>query len=116
MGIRGMTFREEDAPRHMVVAKHARQRPLLHRPRPRVPAARRIRDPRGRPHCQGRSHHQLINIEPRETITAVISTAAFEDNQYLVMATAQGEIKKVAIERVRVGALEWADRHGPRAG
>src|SRR5581483_11196640 len=40
----------------------------------------------------------LINIDPREMVTAVISTADFDGNQYLLMATSLGEIKKVAID------------------
>jgi DNA gyrase subunit A len=40
----------------------------------------------------------LINIEPRETITAVISTGSFNGSQFLAMATTLGEIKKVGID------------------
>jgi DNA gyrase subunit A len=95
-GIRGMTFREEDAPRHMAVAS-THDNVLFFTERGRVFQLRAYEIPEADRTARGVPIINLINIEPRERITAVISTAAFKDNQYLVMATARGEIKKVAI-------------------
>ena len=96
-GIRGMTFRDEDAPRHMAVAS-THDNVLFFTERGRVFQLKAYEIPEADRTAKGTPIINLINIEPRETITAVISTHAFKDNHYLVMATARGEIKKVAIE------------------
>jgi len=96
-GIRGMTFRDEDAPRHMAVAS-THDNVLFFTERGRVFQLKAYEIPESDRTTKGVPIINLINIEPRETITAVISTRAFKDNHYLVMATTRGEIKKVTID------------------
>jgi len=96
-GIRGMTFRDEDAPRHMAVAS-THDNVLFFTERGRVFQLKAYEIPESDRTTKGVPIINLINIEPRETITAVISTGAFKDNHYLVMATTRGEIKKVTID------------------
>jgi DNA gyrase subunit A len=96
-GIRGMMLRDEDAPRHMVVA-NAHDNILFFTDRGRVFQLKAYQIPEADRTAKGTPIINLINIETKETVTAVISTAAFDGNQYLAMATSGGEIKKVAIE------------------
>jgi DNA gyrase subunit A len=96
-GIRGMMLRDEDAPRHMVVA-HAHDDILFFTDRGRVFRLKAYQIPEADRTAKGVPIINLMNIEATERVTAVVGTAAFKGNQYLVMATALGEIKKVAID------------------
>src|SRR5581483_8095193 len=96
-GIRGMMLRDEDAPRHMVVAQ-AHDNILFFTDRGRGFQLKAYQIPEADRTAKGVPIINLINIDTKETVTAVISTAAFDGNQYLIMATSKGEIKKVAIE------------------
>jgi len=96
-GIRGMMLRDEDAPRHMVVAQ-AHDDILFFTDRGRVFRLKAYQIPEVERTAKGQPVINLINIEASERVTAVVSTAAFKGNQYLAMATSLGEIKKVAID------------------
>ena len=96
-GIRGMTFREEDAPRHMVVAS-THDSILFFTDRGRVFQLKAYEIPEADRTARGVPIINLINVDAGETVTAVISSAGFADKRYLAMATTKGEIKKVAIE------------------
>jgi len=96
-GIRGMMLRDEDAPRHMVVAM-AHDDILFFTDRGRVFRLKAYQIQEVDRTAKGTPIINLINIEANERVTAVVSTAAFKGNQYLAMGTALGEIKKVAID------------------
>jgi DNA gyrase subunit A len=96
-GIRGMMLRDEDAPRHMVVA-NTHDTILFFTDRGRVFSLRAYQIQEFDRTARGVPVINLINIEPRETITAVISTGSFNGSQFLAMATTLGEIKKVGID------------------
>ncbi len=49
--------------------------------------------------ARGTAIVNLLNIEVDEQITAVITLSEFEDEQYLLMATKNGIVKKTALER-----------------
>ncbi|MBM2809742.1 MAG: gyrA [Chloroflexi bacterium] len=95
-GIRGLTLREEDAPRHMVIAK-AHDSILFFTDRGRVFQLKAYQIPEADRTAKGTPVINLINIEAKETVTAVVSTGEFNGSKYLAMATSMGEIKKVAI-------------------
>src|SRR5262249_50339084 len=96
-GIRGMVLRDEDAPRHMVIAK-AHDNILFFTDRGRVFQLKAHQVPEVDRTAKGTPIINMINIEAGETVTAVIGTANFTGNHYLAMATKLGEIKKVAID------------------
>ncbi len=97
-GIRGMTFREEDAPRHMVIAS-THDSILFFTDRGRVFQLKAYEVPEADRTARGVPIINLINIEAGETVTAIISSAGFAENRYLAMATRNGEIKKVTIDK-----------------
>ena len=45
-------------------------------------------------------------LAPRESITAIIATREFAPDQFLVFATAPGQVKKTALQRVRQSRRE----------
>jgi DNA gyrase subunit A len=96
-GIRGMTFREEDAPRHMVVAS-THDSILFFTDRGRVFQLKAYEVPEADRNARGVPIINLINVDAGEVVTAVISSAGLADKRYLAMATTRGEIKKVAID------------------
>jgi DNA gyrase subunit A len=96
-GIRGMYLREEDAPRHIVIA-NAHDNILFFTDRGRVFQLKAYQIPEADRTARGTPIVNLMNIDAREIVTAVVSTADFSGNQYLLMATAMGEIKKVRID------------------
>lgn len=95
-GIRGMLLRDEDAPRHMVVAK-THDNVLFFTDRGRVFQLKAHALPETDRNAKGTPIINYINIEAGETVTAVIPAAGFSDDGYLAMATKMGEIKKVAV-------------------
>ncbi|MPZ14245.1 MAG: DNA gyrase subunit A [Chloroflexi bacterium] len=95
-GIRGMILRDEDTPRHMVVA-NTHDNILFFTDRGRVFQLKAHQIPEGDRTAKGVPIINLINIEARETVTAVVGTAEFIGDHYLAMATRMGEIKKVPI-------------------
>ncbi|MBI4213426.1 MAG: DNA gyrase subunit A [Chloroflexi bacterium] len=96
-GIRGMVLREEDALRHMVVA-HAHDNILFFTDRGRVFQLRAFQIPEAERTARGVPVINLINVDTDETVTAVIGMSESKQSDYLVMATALGEIKKVAVQ------------------
>jgi DNA gyrase subunit A len=96
-GIRGMVLRDEDAPRHMVVAK-AHDNILFFTDKGRVFQLKAHQIPEADRTAKGTPIINVMNIDTKETVTAVITTAEFSGNNFLAMATKYGEIKKVKIE------------------
>src|SRR5215212_361179 len=95
-GIKGMVLREEDALRHMVVA-HAHDSILFFTDRGRVFQLKAHAIPEADRTAKGLPVVNLIGIDPRETVTAVLAAPNFEDH-FLLMATRQGEIKKTPLQ------------------
>jgi DNA gyrase subunit A len=96
-GIRGMVLREEDAPRHMVLA-NAHDSILFFTDRGRVFQLKAYQIPEADRTAKGTPIVNMMNIDPKEVVTAVVGTADFSGNNFLLMATAKGEIKKVRID------------------
>jgi DNA gyrase subunit A len=102
-----MMLREEDALRHMVVT-NTHDNILFFTDRGRVFQLRAWQIPEAERTARGVPVINLINLDPNETVTAVVGMAESKGAQYLAMATALGEIKKVALaefESVRSAGL-----------
>jgi DNA gyrase subunit A len=94
-GIKAMQTREEDAVRHLLVAD-THDNLLLFTDRGRIfnlmthEIEERTREWRGLP------IRNLIQIDPGENVTAIISVVAF-DKDFLLLGTRNGQIKKTAL-------------------
>ncbi|MBX5492266.1 MAG: DNA gyrase subunit A [Chloroflexi bacterium] len=95
-GIKGMVLREEDALRHMVIAR-AHDSILFFTDRGRVFQLKAHQIPEADRTAKGLPIVNLIGIDPRETITAVLAAPDF-DHDYLMMATRRGEVKKTELK------------------
>jgi DNA gyrase subunit A len=111
VGIRGQVLREEDALRHMVVA-HARDNILFFTNRGKVYQTKAYQIPEFERTAKGIPLINVIDLDPKEMVTAVLAAPDFENNDFLVMVTRQGEIKKTSLhdfESVRRSGLKAMD-------
>ncbi|MCC6178678.1 MAG: DNA gyrase subunit A [Chloroflexi bacterium] len=110
-GIKGQVLREEDALRHMVVA-NARDNILFFTNQGKVYQTKAYQIPEFERTAKGIPLINVIDLDPKESVTAVLAAPDFENNQFLLMATLQGEVKKVALkhfETVRRNGLKAMD-------
>ena len=115
-GIRGQVLREEDALRHMVIA-HARDNMLFFTNRGKVYQLKAYQIPEYERTARGHPDRSTSSTSSRnEMVTAVLAAPDFENNEFLLMATRMGEIKKTSLLALRHGAVQWAHRDGHRAG
>ncbi len=95
-GIKGMVFREEDALRYMLVAD-THDNLLFFTDRGKVYRLKTHEVPESSRQARGLPIINLIPLDPRETVTAVEAVPSFEEGDYFLMATRQGEIKKTPL-------------------
>ncbi len=95
-GIRGQVLREEDAMRHMLIA-HARDNILFFTNRGKVYQLKAYQLPEYERTARGIPINNVIAVEPDEIVTAVLAAPDFENNEFLLMATRMGEIKKTPL-------------------
>ncbi len=95
-GIKGMTLREEDALRHMVVA-NLRDNILFFTDKGRAFQLKAHQIPEYDRTAKGLPLVNLIGLDSREQVTAVLASPDFENNHYLLLATRMGEIKKTSL-------------------
>ena len=107
-------LREEDALRHMIIA-HARDNILFFTNRGKVYQTKAYQIPEFERTAQGIPLINVIDLDPKETVTAVLAAPDFENNDFLVMATRQGEIKKTSLHDFAVGPPQRPHGDGPRA-
>jgi DNA gyrase subunit A len=110
-GVRGVALREEDALRHLVVA-NARDNLLFFTNRGKVYQAKAYQIPEFERTAKGIPLINVIDLDPKETVTAVLAAPDFENSDCLVMVTRQGEIKKTSLhdfETVRRNGLKAMD-------
>jgi DNA gyrase subunit A len=119
-----MITREEDAVRHLVVA-NTHDNILFFTNRGRVFITKVHAMPEASRHAKGLPIINLpgVQVEAGEYVSAIISMPRFEPDQYLVMATRRGKIKKtsladyakikanglIAINLVKDDELRWVD-------
>ncbi len=96
-GITGMITREEDVVSELVVCR-THDSILFFTDRGRVFQLKAYEVPDSSRTAKGTPVINLINIEPKERVTALVSVRDFEEaGNYMVLATRRGEIKKTAI-------------------
>jgi DNA gyrase subunit A len=98
-GITGMVTREEDAVRRLVVCD-THDNVLFFTERGRVFMARAYDLPDAKRQAKGIPLVNVIDSDPGEQITALVTLGSY-DKDFMVMATANGEIKKTPLSEFR---------------
>lgn len=103
VGQKGSTTRNEDFLEHLFVGTN-HQYILFFTQKGKVFWLRVYEIPEGSRTSKGRAIQNLINIEPDDSIKAVISTQDLKNeeyinNHYLIMATKKGQVKKTSLEQ-----------------
>ena len=95
-GVQGARLKEEDLVREVVhTSAHAYL--LLFSNQGKVYRLRGHEIPMKDRTARGTAAVNLVPLAPNESITAIIATREFSEDQYLVFATAQGQVKKTAM-------------------
>lgn len=92
-GIIGQVLREEDALAHMVAA-NARDNILFFSDKGKVYQLKAWQVPSYDRTARGTPLINIINVEPGESITAILAAPDFENSDFLIFATRAGEVKK----------------------
>jgi DNA gyrase subunit A len=100
-GITGMATREDDTVRHLLVA-HSHDSLLFFTDRGRVFQLRVYELPDVSRTAKGEHLINLINIEQRERVTAVVPVPKGVSQDFMIVATKKGEIKKTAMSDFEV--------------
>ncbi len=106
-GINGMTTREDDTVRHLLVA-HNHDSLLFFTNRGRVFQLRVYELPDTGRTAKGEHLINLISIEQRERVTAIVYVPKGVSRDYMIVATRKGEVKKTVMtefEAVRRAGL-----------
>ncbi len=97
VGIRGQVLREEDALRHMVIA-NARDNILFFTNRGKVYQTKAYQIPEFERTARGVPLINVIDLDQKEAVTAILTAPDFANNEFLIMATRQGEVKKTTLQ------------------
>src|SRR5713101_6611466 len=100
-GINGMTTREDDTVRHLLVA-HSHDSLLFFTDRGRVFQLRVYELPDTGRTAKGEHIINLISIEQRERVTAIVCVPKGVSRDYMIVATKKGEVKKTAMDEFEV--------------
>ncbi len=100
-GITGMVTREDDAVQHLLVA-HSHDSLLFFTDRGRVFQLRVYELPDTGRTAKGEHLINLISIEQRERITAIVCVPKGASRDFMIIATHKGEVKKTAMEEFEV--------------
>ncbi|HET8910503.1 MAG TPA: DNA gyrase subunit A, partial [Ktedonobacteraceae bacterium] len=100
-GITGMVTREDDAVRQLLVV-HAHDSLLFFTDRGRVFQMRVYEVPDTSRTARGEHIINLIAIEQRERVTAVVFVPKGVSHDYMIVATKKGEVKKTSMEEFEV--------------
>ncbi len=95
-GIKGMVFREEDILRQMLVVD-THDNLLFFTDRGRVFRLKAYEVPEATRQAKGLPIINLISLDPKDVVTAVEAVPNFDEGDYFLMATRQGEIKKTPL-------------------
>jgi DNA gyrase subunit A len=99
VGIIGAKTREDDDIRHLIVAD-THDKLIFFTDRGRCFQVKTYEVDEGKREARGISVHQLLTMDQKERITAVVRVPPdLEAGSFMVMATVLGEIKKTAMER-----------------
>jgi len=100
-GITGMATREDDTVRHLLVA-HSHDSLLFFTDRGRVFQLRVYELPDTSRTAKGEHIINLINIEQRERVTAMVYVPKGVSQDFMIVATKKGEIKKTVMSEFEV--------------
>jgi DNA gyrase subunit A len=100
-GITGMATREDDAVRQLIVT-NSHDSLLFFTDRGRVFQLRVVELPDTSRTAKGEHIINLINIEQRERVTAVVSVPKGVSRDFMLLATKKGEIKKTVMSEFEV--------------
>jgi len=100
-GITGMGTREDDTVRHLLVA-HNHDSLLFFTDRGRVFQLRVYELPDVSRTAKGEHMINLISIEQRERVTAIVYVPKGVSRDFMIVATRKGEVKKTAMEEFEV--------------
>src|SRR5713226_4501258 len=100
-GITGMATREDDTVRHLLVA-HSHDSLLFFTDRGRVFQLRVYELPDTGRTAKGEHIINLISIEQRERVTAIVCVPKGVSRDYMIVATKKGEVKKTAMDEFEV--------------
>jgi DNA gyrase subunit A len=100
-GITGMVTREDDTVRHLLVA-HNHDALLFFTDRGRVFRLRVFELPDVSRTAKGEHIINLISIEQRERVTAMVYVPKGASRDYMIVATKKGEVKKTAMDEFEV--------------
>jgi DNA gyrase subunit A len=106
-GKTGMKTKEEDFVEHLFVAS-SKDFMMFFTDTGRVYLLKVYEIPEGGRATRGKAIVNLLNLQPEETITAILSVKGFEDDRNLIMATRQGVVKKSPIREyanIRSGGI-----------
>ncbi|MBC8321901.1 MAG: DNA gyrase subunit A [Bacteroidetes bacterium] len=101
-GSKGSTTRNEDVLAHLFIATNHNYM-LFFTEKGKVFWMRVFEIPEGNKTSKGRAMQNLINIDPDDTVKAIINTKDLKDeeyinNNYIILATKKGIIKKTSLE------------------
>ena len=100
-GITGMATREDDAVRHLLVA-HSHDGLLFFTDRGRVFQLKVYELPEVSRTAKGEHLINLIAIEQRERVTAIVYVPKGVSRDYMIVTTKKGEVKKTAMDEFEV--------------
>ena len=100
-GVTGMVTREDDAVRHLLVT-HTHDSLLFFTDRGRVFQLKAYELPDTSRTAKGEHLINLIAIEQRERITAIVSVPKGVSRDFMIVATKKGEVKKTSMDEFEV--------------
>jgi len=106
-GKRGMTPKDEDFVKNLFIAS-THSNILFFTDRGKAYSLKVYDIPQGGPAARGKAIVNILNVSPGEKITAFLPVKEFVENNYIVMASESGVIKKtdlMSFSHIRVGGL-----------
>ncbi|HEU5228223.1 MAG TPA: DNA gyrase C-terminal beta-propeller domain-containing protein, partial [Ktedonobacteraceae bacterium] len=100
-GVTGMVTREDDTVRHLLVT-HTHDSLLFFTDRGRVFQLKVYELPDTSRTAKGEHLINLISIEQRERVTAIVSVPKGVSRDFMIVATKKGEVKKTAMDEFEV--------------
>ncbi|MBA3825400.1 MAG: DNA gyrase subunit A [Ktedonobacterales bacterium] len=112
-GVTGMTTRESDTVLHLLIT-HAHDALLFFTNRGRVFQLATYELPEVGRQAKGEHIRNLIGIDTSEHVTAVVPVPKFQANDFMILGTRMGEVKKTALDefvsvrRMGINAMDLA--------
>ncbi len=108
-GVNAQNLKDEDYVKTLIVAS-THDHMLFFTDRGRVHHRKGYQIPEAGRTARGTAMVNVLPLEPQERVTALVTTREFDENEYLVMATQQGTVKRIPFV-----ALKTNRKNGIRA-